>query len=160
MFKLENGTFAAYLISFLAITLIGCGSEESSRGQSYSASIDLQSGPPGSLITLTSSNMDLSNLEAVTINGATQLIVSKSQNSASIFLMPNTTSGTLTVSISGGTTANLGSFTVTSSALPSTQQGSKLVGSDLVGTSISQGFSTALSADGNTLLVGGRGTPM
>jgi uncharacterized repeat protein (TIGR02543 family) len=36
-----------------------------------------------------------------------------------------------------------------------TQQGSKLVGTDAVGTLVQQGWSVALSADGNTALVGG-----
>jgi hypothetical protein len=35
------------------------------------------------------------------------------------------------------------------------QQGSKLVGSGAVGSSVQQGYSTSLSADGNTLAVGG-----
>ena len=38
---------------------------------------------------------------------------------------------------------------------PFIQQGSKLVGTGIVGTFADQGFSVALSADGNTALVGG-----
>jgi hypothetical protein len=38
-----------------------------------------------------------------------------------------------------------------------TQQGTKLVGSGAVGGATSQGWSVALSADGNTALVGGNG---
>jgi hypothetical protein len=45
--------------------------------------------------------------------------------------------------------------TITVSGGTWTQQGSKLVGTGYVGTDIEQGYSVALSADGNTLAIGG-----
>jgi hypothetical protein len=48
-------------------------------------------------------------------------------------------------------------FLAHAAATQFTQQGSKLVGTGAVGPNVAQGVSVALSADGNTAIVGGHG---
>jgi hypothetical protein len=68
--------------------------------------------------------------------------------------MPGATSGPITTT--GGTaTTSAALFTLTRSNTIWTQQGAKLVGTGGVGDRIFQGGKMALSADGNTLAVGG-----
>jgi hypothetical protein len=52
--------------------------------------------------------------------------------------------------------AVIGALTCGQAAAQFTQQGPKLVGSGAVGTTVSQGSSVAVSADGNTIIIGGQ----
>ncbi|MFM8371594.1 MAG: T9SS type A sorting domain-containing protein, partial [Bacteroidota bacterium] len=74
--------------------------------------------------------------------------------SAVIFLMPGTPNGTITVSSGTGTATSAGSYTVTATPYPYYQQGSKRVGTGATGAA-QQGTDIAVSADGNTAIVGG-----
>lgn len=119
-----------------------------------SISINPTSGPVGTLVTITGTGFDLSTLSSATINGTSTIIVSSATCSARILVMPGTTSGTLTATTGSGNQTTSTSFSITAGAPIATQQGLKLVGTGDTGQA-RQGYSVALSADGNTAIVGG-----
>jgi hypothetical protein len=110
------------------------------------------SGPAGSLITI--SGLNLGCLQSVTIGGTPQIILSNTATSAVVFLMPGTSNGTISVSSGTGTATSAGTFTVTATPYPYFQQGSKRTGTGASGAA-QQGTAVAISADGNTAIVGG-----
>jgi hypothetical protein len=110
------------------------------------------SGPAGSLITI--SGLNLGCLQSVTIGGTPQIILSNTSTSAVVFLMPGTSNGTISVSSGTGTATSAGTFTVTATPYPYFQQGSKRTGTGASGAA-QQGTAVAISADGNTAIVGG-----
>lgn len=107
----------------------------------------------GSLVTVNGSN--LSSLTSITIGGVPAIIVSNNGNTLVAMVMPGASSGSISVFNYGGTASATGNFTITASLPPCAQQGTKLVGTGNVGIS-RQGYSVALSADGNTAIVGGQ----
>ncbi|MFN4975500.1 MAG: beta strand repeat-containing protein, partial [Bacteroidota bacterium] len=109
-------------------------------------------GTIGSVVTITGTN--LNNPTAITIGGVSAIPVSNNGSTLVALVMPGATTGIVSVTTGAGTANSAGNFIVISSAAPSIQQGSKLVGTDAVGAA-EQGFSVALSADGNTAIVGG-----
>ncbi len=148
-------------IVWLAGLVVACGgggatspdgrpdAEADASGPSFSPT----SGPVGTLLTLTGG--DFSNVTAVTVSGVAAVIVNSSASSVTALVMPGSTSGPVGATTSSSLTAS-GTFTVTATGVPATQQGNKLIGSGYVGTAY-QGASSALSADGNTAIVGGSG---
>ena len=68
--------------------------------------------------------------------------------------MPNAVTGAISLTTAGGTATGSGNFTVTATLYPAAQQGAKLVGTGNTGAA-SQGKAVAVSADGNTAIVGG-----
>ncbi len=68
--------------------------------------------------------------------------------------MPGAATGAVSVTTADGI-AGGGNFTVTATLFPAIQQGAKLVGTGSVGTTVNQGNAVAVSADGNTAVVGG-----
>ena len=109
-------------------------------------------GPAGSLITINGSNLGC--LQSVSVGGVPQIILSNTNSTAVIFLMPGTPNGVISAVSANGSASSSGSFTVTATPYPYLQQGSKLVGTGAAGTA-QQGMTVALSADGNTAIVGG-----
>jgi hypothetical protein len=110
------------------------------------------SGNVGTLVTLSGSNLNL--VSTVAVNGTACLLLDKTSTSLRLLVMPGTTSGPITTT--GGTaTTSAALFALTRSNTTWTQQGPKLVGTGGVGDRIFQGGKMALSADGNTLAVGG-----
>jgi gliding motility-associated-like protein len=109
-------------------------------------------GPVGTLVTIQGS--DLSGPTAITIGGAAAIVISNTGNSLVAMVMPGAGAGNITVTTAGGHVSSSSSFRVTPPAGPNTQQGNKLVGT---GNTVpaSQGFSVAISGDGNTAIVGG-----
>ncbi|HNF17099.1 MAG TPA: hypothetical protein PK453_25810, partial [Leptospiraceae bacterium] len=148
-----TATEAASQIQFVDTTPIN---SDSTAGTVTPATISFSpsSGPAGTLLKITSLGPDLSNLSSVTISGVPAIILSKSSTSATAFVMPGATTGA--VAATDGTTVMNASanFTVVSSGVIATQQGSKLVGTGNTGNA-TQGYSVALSADGNTAIIGG-----
>ncbi len=69
--------------------------------------------------------------------------------------MPGATTGTIFIAKGTCTTTSSSNFTVTPTPYPSVQQGSKLVGIGTIGSTIWQGQTVSVSADGNTAIVGG-----
>ncbi|MBL0097206.1 MAG: hypothetical protein IPP46_12500 [Bacteroidetes bacterium] len=68
--------------------------------------------------------------------------------------MPGAVTGPVSISTLTGTVNSDSNFTVTSTPYPGAQQGNKLIGTGNV-SAASQGVSVAVSADGNTAIVGG-----
>ncbi len=111
------------------------------------------SGPVGTLVTISGTN--LRSLTDLKIGGVTAVPVSNTGTILVSMIMPGATSGGATLTtVGGGPVTSSATFTVTPSVAPSLQQGNKLVGAGNVGTA-RQGFSVAVSADGNTAIVGG-----
>jgi len=109
-------------------------------------------GPVGTLVTLSGSN--LSSPTAFTIGGATAIVVSNDGSTLVGMVMPGAVTGAVSLTAAGGTATGSGNFTVTKTPFPTTQQGAKLVGTGNTGAA-QQGSAVAVSADGNTAIVGG-----
>jgi hypothetical protein len=112
------------------------------------------SGPVGTLVTISGSN--LSSPTNFTIGGVAAIVVSNDGTKLVGMVMPGTTTGTISLSTSGGSVTSGNSFNVTATAFSGVQQGDKLLASDNIGNNTQQGISVAISADGNTAIVGGR----
>jgi hypothetical protein len=145
----------AFTMLALLIAAIGCGGGTSqqpppppSNGVIFSPS----SGAVGTVVTITGA--DFSATQSASIGNVPALIVSQSSSSLAAIVMPGAASGSVSVMTSGGTFDGNGMFTVTPTGIPRTQQGGKLTGSGNTGES-QQGYSVALSADGNTAALGG-----
>lgn len=110
-----------------------------------------QSGPVGTLITITGSN--LLNPTALMIGGKTAIAVSNTGTNLVAMLMPDAVTGELSVSTTAGTAISSSKFTLLPTLAPNTQQGAKLVGTDNIGSS-REGASISISADGNTAVAG------
>ncbi|MFN7610504.1 MAG: IPT/TIG domain-containing protein, partial [bacterium] len=110
-------------------------------------------GPVGTLVTITGTNLD--NPTAINIGGVAAIPISFSGNTVVAMVMPGATTGGVSISTVGGTSNAAGIFTINSAAIPNGQQGNKLVGSGS-STNDYQGYSVALSSDGNTAVIGGR----
>jgi hypothetical protein len=116
------------------------------------------SGPVGSLITIVGTN--LSNPTSISIGGVSAVTVSSKTDTLVALVMPGATTGNISVTNLSGTINSASSFTITAGGLPTSQQGSQLVGITIPNDPINgkfsfQGYSVALSADGNTAIVGG-----
>jgi hypothetical protein len=112
------------------------------------------SGPVGTLVTIKGTN--LSSPTSFTIGGVSAIAVSDVDTVLVGMVMPGAVTGRVSITTLGGAdTANI--FTVTSTPYPSGQQGPKLIGTGAVNGSggAVQGNCVALSADGNTAIVGG-----
>jgi hypothetical protein len=111
------------------------------------------SGSIGTLITVTGTNLE--SVSSAAVGGKTAIVVNKSATQAQLLLMPGTLGGTVTVTVTGNASASsTGSFNVVASVPPAVQQGGGLLGTGAVGDA-QQGISVAVSADGNTAIVGG-----
>jgi hypothetical protein len=83
-------------------------------------------GTIGSVVTITGTN--LNNPTAITIGGVSAIPVSNNGSTLVALVMPGATTGIVSVTTGAGTANSAGNFIVISSAAPSIQQGSKLVG--------------------------------
>lgn len=128
-----------------------CGTANISTGALVINSFSPTSGAPGTIITVSGANMN--GVTSVTINGVSQLILANTSNSVTIFLMPGTTTNKIVVTTSTGMATSSGTFTVTATPVPQVQQGTKRVGTGATAISL-QGQSVAVSADGNTAVIG------
>ena len=110
------------------------------------------SGSVGTLVTITGTN--LSSPTTFTIGGKNAIVVSNTGTKLVGMIMPGAVTGAVSVTTAGGTSNSSSNFTVTPTSFPSVQQGAKLVGLGSAGFKF-QGISVAISADGNTAIVGG-----
>ncbi len=109
-------------------------------------------GTVGTLIKISGTN--LINPSSVSIGGVSAIVISNNGISMVAMVMPGTISGKITITTVDGTAITTSNFTITPPAIPTVQQGDKLVGNEVLGIS-SQGNAVAVSADGNTAIVGG-----
>ncbi len=108
-------------------------------------------GPIGCLIKIIGKN--LSQIDTVLLGGQPCILVNKSANSISIMPMTKCQSGKIYLANAYGNCNSLGDFEITKAAIPSGQQGEKLIFSDNTGFSF-MGHSVAIGADGNNAIFG------
>src|SRR5688572_4794194 len=149
-------------LSIVGLTLLvsGCGGGDSgssappsqppsappaASGLSFSPS----SGPIGTLVLITGG--DLSTAHSATIGGTETITMNPSATSLQALVMPGSSSGPVSVTTANGNLTSAGSFTITAAGMPRTQQGTRipLFAASNFGTN-----QIAVSADGNTVLVG------
>ncbi|MFN7831122.1 MAG: hypothetical protein ACK5Q2_03960, partial [Bacteroidota bacterium] len=109
-------------------------------------------GYPGTMITLTGTNLD--QLTSASAGGVPAVILSRSATSARILVMPGAATGGVSVTNATSTATASSSFTVNASLYPYFQQGTKLTNSS---TNATQGSYVSVSADGNTAIIGAPG---
>jgi hypothetical protein len=150
-------TGISIVIFAMLITTMGCGGGSSQQlpptggGTAGTATFSPTSGPVGTMVTITGA--DFSTTQSVSIGNVPAIIISQSTSSLVALIMPRATSGAVSVTTAAGTFDGKGMFSVTATGVPKMQQGNKLTGSGNVSPS-QQGYSVAVSADGNTALVG------
>jgi gliding motility-associated-like protein len=110
------------------------------------------SGSVGTLVTITGT--DLSSPTALNIGGKAAIVISNTGTTLVAMVMPGAVTGNVTLTNTDGTTTGSGSFTLLFTSAPTAQQGNKLEASDNAGNA-AQGSAVAISADGNTAIVGG-----
>jgi hypothetical protein len=110
------------------------------------------SGSVGTLVTISGTN--LSSPTAFSMGGVSAIVISNDGTTLLGMVMPGATTGTISVTVAGGTASSSDSFSVTPTLFPGKQQGDKLVGTGNI-EAARQGSSVAVSADGNTAIVGG-----
>lgn len=106
-------------------------------------------GPIGTLITITGDNFNLP--LAIKIGGVEALIISNTNVEVVIMVMPNSATDKISITTQSGIVYSDSPFTISSSQVPFR---SKLISTDGIGTPFF-GTAIALSADGNTALIGG-----
>ncbi len=110
------------------------------------------SGPIGTLVTIIGTN--LATQTSLTIGGVSAIPISNTGTSLVAMVMPGATTGNISVANSSSSATSFSSFTITTNAVPVSQQGDKLVGTGNIGAA-QQGTSISISSDGNTAIVGG-----
>ena len=143
--------FAGFRLPALIVALL-MGASVSIIAQPTITTFTPATGPVGTLVTIAGAN--LGTPTAFTIGSVTAIVVSNDGTTLVGMVMPGAATGSVSVTTAGGTATAAGSFTVTATPYPSAQQGDKLIGTGAVGAA-GQGYSVALSADGNTAIVGG-----
>ncbi len=108
-------------------------------------------GPIGCLIKVTGKN--LSQVDTVLIGGEPCILVSKTATSLSLMPMSNCVSGPIYLANALGNFSSSNSFEITKPAIPTGQQGEKLIFNDNTGFSF-MGHSVAIGADGNNAIFG------
>ena len=142
------------LVGCLAV-LSACGGEDTAP-RSRAATVlafTPTTGGIGTIVTVTGTNF--STTQSVTIAGAPAIVLSQSGSALTALVMPGAVTGPVQVTRASGVLTSPGIFTVTTTGVPATQQGPKLVGTGAAAGIVQQGYSVALSADGATALVGG-----
>ena len=110
-------------------------------------------GGVGILVTITGSN--LSSPTAFTIGGVAAVTVSATDTTLVGMVMPGAATGKVFVTTLGGSAKSGRHFTVTAPVREAFELCDKLVGKGASGYDVTQGYSTGLSADGTTALIGG-----
>ena len=109
-------------------------------------------GSVGTLVTITGTGLNMP--ESVEIGGKAALVIASTSTSITAYVMPGTVTGSILVKNALGSVNSSTKFTPLNTPYPNTQQGSKLVAGGSVGEA-GLGRSAAISADGNTAIVGG-----
>ena len=109
-------------------------------------------GYPGTIITLTGTNLD--QLTTASAGGVPAVILSMAATTARILVMPGAVTGSVSVGTATTMVTAPSSFTVNTSLYPYFQQGTKLTNSS---TNAIQGSYVSVSADGNTAIIGAPG---
>jgi len=112
------------------------------------------SGPIGSIFTINGSGLD--GISSISVGGGSALVLTNTSTQATVLVMPGCNTGQVSLAANLGNVSGINNFTVTTALAPNVQQGPKLRGNGTTGNynTYEQGYSMALSADGNTALVG------
>lgn len=108
------------------------------------------SGPVGTLVTINGTN--LNNPTSVSIGGVPAIVISNNGSQLVSMVMPGAVSGNVVYNSASGNATASETFTVKNTAYPSIQQGNKLFDASILNAQ--QGRAVAISADGNTVIVG------
>ena len=136
----------------LAVTLFILAGQALLAATPTITSFNPAQGPVGTLVTVAGTN--LGSPTAFSIGGVTAVVVSNSGTRLVGLVMPGAVTGFVSLTTSGGTAKSANKFTVTPTSYPAVQQGSPLAGTGGAGQPY-QGNAVAISADGNTAVVGG-----
>jgi hypothetical protein len=117
------------------------------------SSFSPSTGSIGTLVTITGTN--LNNINTIQIGGVSAIKISSTITNLVAMVMPNTVNGSIAISNNYGTSTSNGIFLIVNSNSYFAQQGNKLVDSSSNGFVNRLGHSVAISADGNTAIVGG-----
>ena len=132
--------------------LSACGNTTVQAVSPVITSISPAFGSVGTVVTVSGLNLDQINSAA--IGGTAAVILSKSSTTARLMVMPGTPGGIVDVSTPTSTASSTSGFTTSSTPHPYIQQGAKFTNNS---TGSQQGQSVAVSADGNTAIIGGPG---
>ena len=135
------------IILIIAIFTISFANAQTPTITSFSPT----SGTVGSLVTITGTN--LINPTSFTIGGTNAIVVSNNGIKLVGMVMPGATTGNITITTTSGTVISGSNFIVNINSYPFIQQGNKIVDTTCALNS-KQGFAVALSADGNTAIIG------
>lgn len=100
---------------------------------------------------------NLTNSISLKIGGVNAIVISNTDTNLVGMIMPGSTSGNISITTTNGIATSSNNFIVTPTSYPSIQQGNKLRGTGFVRVpfgSVGQGYSVAISADGNTAIFG------
>lgn len=135
------------------ITLVSdCGNVTVLNTSPVVSSFTPSTGVPGTIITVSGSNLD--QLVSATVGTKDAVIIEKSASMAKLIVMPGAVTGSLSVTTATSTVTATGNFTVGITPYPYIQQGSKQAGSSL---NTLLATSVVVSSDGNTAVIGGPG---
>ncbi len=137
-----------YLSFVFILFLVFKAKSQSPTISSFSPS----SGAAGTLVTINGTN--LGSPSGFSIGSSNAIVVSNDGSTLVGMVMPGAGTGVVSITTAGGTVTSSSNFSLISSSMPSTQQGSKLIGISS-SSNAQHGFSVAVSADGNTAIVGG-----
>jgi len=110
------------------------------------------SGSVKSLVTITGKNFN--SPTAICNGGVPAIAISSAGTSLMAMVMLSAATGTLSVTTDNAVATSVGSFIMLPNLIINTHQGNKLVCIVNTGAAL-QGYSTAISADGNAAIVGG-----
>ena len=156
MMRLFTLTIILFACGCFTPTLKSRGNVTASGSGSSSVSpftFSPMSGSVGTTVTVT--GMDFSTVSSVSLGGVPAVITNQTNSSLQFIVMPGSTYSRLTITTPSALYSSSDYFTVTAPALPLNQQGAKLIGSGYISTPYES--TVALSADGNTLAIGGSG---
>ena len=143
---------------YFCVVTGSCGSVTRSSGRFITkalpsiSSFTPSTGPVGTLVTITGTNLSIPT--AFTIGGVSAIVISNDGTTLVGMVMPGASTGEIGLTTGSCSSTSATNFTIIPTPYPGAQQGNKLVGTGNTGVS-GQGKSVAVSADGNTAIVGG-----
>jgi FG-GAP repeat len=142
-------------LSILICVTLMTGLQPASAQAPIITSLAPLKGHVGSLITIKGSN--LANPLNVVFGASPALIINSSNTQITAMVMPNSITGGMIVRTAFGSTSSSDNIFIDTARSPNRQVGNKIYGSNTENTvnPSEQGFSVAISADGNTAVTGG-----
>jgi hypothetical protein len=149
--KTRRGKYFMKPKFLLAVVLFILGGKALYAAPPVITSFSPAQGQVGSIVIVIGTS--LGSPTAFSIGGKAAIVVSNTGTQLVGMVMPGAVTGPVSIAASGGTATSTSNFTVSPPTFPTTQQGAPLIGTQSAAYS-EQGSSVALSADGNTAIVG------